>query len=274
MKILVAGGDERQKYMYEILKEKGVWCDYISSNSNKGLMNNISSYSVIILPVPLSRDNKKIYSSDRKLDIYVDELFGIVNANQFIIGGNIPEQYVSSTHKCIDLLKQEEFVLFNAFLTAQGALALLLENTQDYLQNKKVLVTGFGKVGKAVCRIMKLNGLDVSVSVRKEKDFLDADQLGYNAVCYNEFNEIISDFDYIFSTVPARIFEEHHIRDMKKSVVYFELASAPYGCDKSLFEKCDKKYIMGNVLPGRYCAKSWAEEAVRYCFDNLKGDNI
>ena len=155
---------------------------------------------------------------------------------------------------CSPLVYQEIIRIVEEFLKKENAAVCLQEFPTHYL---KQLKKDFP-----------------NAPILKEKDFLDADQLGYNAVCYNEFNEIISDFDYIFSTVPARVFEEHHIRDMKKSVVYFELASAPYGCDKSLFEKCDKKYIMGNALPGRYCAKSWAEEAVRYCFDNLKGDNI
>ena len=70
---------------------------------------------------------------------------------------------------------------------------------------------------------------------------------------YLKYNEnSLGEYDYIFSSVPSEIFGERDILSMKDEAVFFELASYPYGADRNLFIKYNKKYVSGSALPGKY----------------------
>ena len=220
MRILVVGGDKRQEYLCEHLVKSGAECVHLKVDDEKSVLDSIQDYSVVMLPVPMTMDGKTIYSVNSELKLSVKSMLDILSEGQAVIGGRIEEENIrvlkSKEVKYIDLLKDDAFVTFNAYLTAQGALRLLLENTQSLIVNKKALVTGFGKVSKAMCSILHNNGVYVSVCARNSKDLLVADCMGYNTMTFEQLEKKISGYDYIFSTVPAYVIKERHIKSIKK----------------------------------------------------------
>ena len=276
MKILVVGGDKRQEYLCEYLKAGGANCIHLKTDKDNEMVDSIGDFSVVILPVPMSSDGEKIFSTDGKLNFSVDKLLSSLKKGQTIMGGRISEKSKKIINeRCaqyFDLLEDDTFVIFNAYLTAQGALRLMLQNTQNYITGKNALVTGFGKVAKAMCSTLNNNGVRVHTCARNKKDLFLADCFGYGTLTFEQLKENIEKFDYIFSTVPAEVIKESHIKSMKKDAVYFELASSPYGARKEYFEKYNKIHVMGNSLPGRFCAVTWAEKTADYCLNAMRGE--
>ncbi len=273
MRILIVGGDKRQEYLYDYFCQNQIFCDFLDDDNNKDLIKNIKQYSVVFLPVPLTTDKENIYCKSGKLNIKVNDFFDELSNVNIVFSGNINSEFTETLNKksvkFFDLLKDESFVKYNAYLTAQGALGLLINNTQSFLCEKNVLVTGFGKVSKALCESLYDNKMNVYVCARKKGDLLLAETLGYKAFDFCDLNSLIHHFDYIFSTVPSQIIDDGAVKRIKKDAVYFELASLPYGAKKEDFKKYSKKYILANALPGKYCAKSWAETTAQYCLNLL-----
>ena len=62
------------------------------------------------------------------------------------------------------ILENEKFQAVNARLTAEGALALILDHSMLSLDDMRVLVLGFGRTGAAVVRLMDKLGVSVNIA--------------------------------------------------------------------------------------------------------------
>lgn len=252
----------------DILKNQGYEPVHINSKEQSGTEERVSDYSVIIFPVPVSKNKINIFSDDADFRFSLKKAVDSIDKDSLVFGGGFPSEvkdyFESEGITYSDMLQSELFSLENAFFTAQGALRLLLESTDEYLLNKKVLLTGFGKISFALSDILNKIGMEVSVCARNELQLKYAENLGYEAIRLGEIENKIPKFDYIFNTVPYRIFGEEDIKNIKDRAKYFELASSPFGADKNFFEKLNKIYIFGGSLPGKYLPYSSAELIAKY----------
>lgn len=273
--IIIIGGDKRQKELLNILSKQGYRCRYINSNERFENEVKIGTGDIIILPVPLSKDGEVVYSSDSNLKIKIKDVFTRIDSSNFIFGGNISkavEAYLTEKNiSFFDYLSSEEFVVYNAYLTGLGAVKLLSEETDCDIRNKKVLITGFGKVGRFTAQAMLKAGCDVYVSARNSFQLNEAECIGCKVIEFNKKGAMLFLFDYIFNTVPENIFTSEDISHIKGK--YFELASAPFGVRRELFAGRENKYFFGSSLPGRYLSYSAAEKLAEFTVKHINSRN-
>ncbi|MGN1418471.1 MAG: NAD(P)-dependent oxidoreductase, partial [Acutalibacteraceae bacterium] len=137
----------------------------------------------------------------------------------------------------------------------------------------KILITGFGRVGKACARVLSGIGTDVYIAARNPSQRSEAVCMGYKAVDISEISRIIYIFDFIINTVPAQIFTIKNIMTMRERAVYIELASKPFGALEADFESEKKRYILASSLPGRFYPNSCAE-AIYKTINDYMGKEI
>lgn len=269
MKFLVVAGDKRQEYLCEKIKQSGNECVWLNEKDGEMTDYTISDFSVVVLPVPLSRDGVNLFFEEERFVCGIDEFLNCINKQQHIICFGMPEKYCRyldrKNIKYTDLMKNNDFIEYNSLLTAQGTIRLILENTQRYILGNKVLVTGYGSVSKALCKTLHSLGLNVTVCARNPIALSDAKNMGYDCVTFDRMDVKINDYNLIFGTVPANVLKEDCIKNINDEAIYFELASAPYGAERVLFDKHNKKYVFGGGLPGKYCPESWAQAVSEYC---------
>ena len=118
------------------------------------------------------------------------------------------------------------------------------------MQNK-VLVLGYGRVGKVVAQ--KFFGLSarVTCAARKPSDLAWINAFGYNALNINKLGKELEEFDIIINTVPKIIINEEHMKYMKKNVLMIDLASNPGGIDREAAKKMGLRLIWALALPGK-----------------------
>ena len=246
---LIIGGDIRQEKLKDILEMKDKEVYHILYPADIKELDNAGRYSNIVLPIPLTKDGETLFSECDELKIKLSYLKDKLGDNQKIYGSSLMAYF---NENAVDLMKDPLFKRANAMLTSQGALRLLLESTDDYIVTKKVLITGFGDVAETLADLLRRVGCRVFIKARSHKALLSAEMQGYGT-SYLKYNEnSLREYDYIFSTVPSEIFCERDILSMKDEAIFFELASYPYGADRNLFIKYNKKYVSGSALPGKY----------------------
>lgn len=259
-KVIIIGGDNRQIKLRECLMRHGFEVDLFNAGDK---IENISLYEYVVLPIPVSKDGVNIYCSDKKIQVSIDELCSNLSSQQIVFGGMIGEslkKILREKHiNYNDILENENFVIGNAHLTAQGCLRLLLENTEKYIVGSKALVIGFGKVATALSMSLKALGLDVYIAARSSKQLQIAKCFGYKTVKLSNIASSIYYFDYVFGTVPANVLNKDSVNLLRSDCIYFELASAPYTAKKEDFITLDKKYVFGGSLPGKYLPQASAE---------------
>ncbi len=264
--VLIIGGDKRQRILSKLLSEDGYNVIHINENI-ENIDAVISSYDIIFLPLPISKDRVHIYSDISNLKLKLSDIVSAVKSSSIVIGGAVPkeikEYFEDESIEYHDCLMSELFEFQNAHFTAQGALKLLLDNTEEHLREKKVLVTGYGRIATSFSEILINLQMKVTVGARNEIQLKMAEFSGCDTVNLREL-KVLSGFDFVFNTVPHRIFDEIAVASADKKCVYFELASAPFGADKKHFEKYGIRYVQGGALPGKILPVSSARLLKEY----------
>lgn len=269
--VLIIGGDQRQKHLADQLCEKGYFVKRLNTDADE-VFGITGKASVVILPVPVTGDGKNIYSDNLEFKLKISDFADKIKSEQLVLGGmikgEIKEIFEKNNVVYKDVCAFEHFTQYNAFLTAQGAVGLLLKNTDRLITGKKVLITGFGRIGKALSGLLKGMNMEVFVAARNTRQLTEAGCLGYNVINLKNMSTVIYLFDYIFNTVPENIFSDTDVYHIRDDSVYFELASKPYGARQEIFIKENKKYVFGGGLPGKYVSYS-AAEAIGEFVENM-----
>jgi dipicolinate synthase subunit A len=225
----VLSGDPRNARLYEILTEEGRDARLFSQDKAA----EAAVYGdVIVLPV-------KGVSG---------ELFnGLLQDGQSLITGE-------------DFLSREDFLILNALTTSEGALELAMREMPITLHGSKVLVTGFGRIGKLLCKSLAALGAVVTASARNDAGFSWIEAHGYNAAHTMKLDGTLSCYDAVFNTVPHLILTSSRLRELKSSCIIIDLASAPGGTDFKTAERLGLCCRWALSLPG----KSSPESAARH----------
>jgi dipicolinate synthase subunit A len=162
-----------------------------------------------------------------------------------------------------DFLEDERTTILNVVPTVEGAIELAIRKTDCTLFGSKVLVLGYGRIGKHLSRVLRSFGAEVVVAARKESDLTWIALDGNEAISYAKLDSELKQFDIIFNTVPFLLINETRIKLLKPSCYVIDLASKPGGVDFESAEKYGVKTELALGLPGKVAPKS----AAQYMFE-------
>ena len=217
---------------------------------------------VVIGPIPFSSNGININAPFSKEEISVRELVHYLNAKILIAGSIMPEVYSMANDEyveIIDIMKREELAVLNTISTAEGAIEIAIANTNKIIHGSKVLILGFGRIGKVLAR--KLAGLSAKVTcaARKDEDLAWIKAYGHNETNINTLGENLEEFDIIINTVPHLILNKEKLQYVKDDCLLIDLASNPGGIDKKTAKERNLKLIWALALPGKVAPVTTAE---------------
>lgn len=257
---LAAGGDMRQLYAAKKLAEDyRVYIIGFPKNADTGNAvpaDDISQITekadCLILPLPVSADNIFLNApmSERKIPVAV--LKSAVKENAVITGGRVTEQIERIFGVVEDYSKREDFAVANAVPTAEAAVQIAMENYGKTLYRSPVLIVGAGRISKALAKILKGFGAEVTVAARKKSDLLWAEIFGCKGAEISGLENTADKYELIFNTVPAPVLKKSVLEKLKPDTVIIDLASSPGGTDFEYAEKHNIKAFLSLSLPGKY----------------------
>lgn len=264
--IVIIGGDKRQKYLKTFLEEQGrEVCSYGLfdwDDDTERLKSAISVNSVIVLPLPATRNDKTINMPFSKKETSIERLISFLGKENIVFGGIIKGELLSRLRETeipfVDYY-DTEFIEKNAVLTAFGALKILLEHIDFALPLGKFAVTGYGRVAKETVSVLKSLSCGVTVFARNPFKRDDALIKGCDALPISELINCADEFDVIINTVPAKVINTQVLAKMRKDSKIIELASAPYGVDFDEARKFGIDVVKAFGLPGKYTPKTAGE---------------
>ena len=159
-----------------------------------------------------------LYPAPTKLSMLSD-----CTMDQTVIGGGL--DFLNENVERLDLLKDPYYLAANAAITAEAALALVLENLRCEICQANILILGWGRIGK--CLTHQLHHLNASVTVyaRKDADRAMLQALGYRYISREDLGRTLSRFHCVINTVPAAVLTEPEARSIRPDCLKLELAS-------------------------------------------------
>ena len=260
----VLGGDMRQIFMAESIKKDGnsvkiygnSACATKSENLSTDKIDDVTEESdYIILPLPVTYDGKTLNTKffDNKIDLDQNLLEKLSGKVVFCGGDNPIKSLIKDKYDITlkDYYAREDFEIFNAVPTAEGAINIAISAFPGTINSSKCLVVGFGRIGKVLSKILKNLGADVTISARNASDLAWIQVLGYKAINTNNMPANL-EYDLIFNTVPFMIFDRENLLKCHYKTIIIDLSSKPGGVDFELAEFLGIKAIHALGLPGRF----------------------
>lgn len=266
------GGDLRQTYLANLLYENGFnVITYRLINSTEFNLNTTDDISyamnfskLIITPIPFSKDKKHItdhIQNGNKLTF--EEFLLHLKSTHCLIGGNIIKEVIEACNKnnipYLDLMKVEEIAMFNAIATAEGAIAEAVTKSLGNLHGSKGLVLGYGKTGKVIASKLKALNVDVTVGARSKFALAEAFVNGCDILELDELRSKISEFDYIFNTIPFIVLTKELLSTLSPKITIIDIASLPGGIDYEAAKELNINAYLCLGIPGKYAPLASAE---------------
>lgn len=237
MRFTVMGGDERMCWLRRRLTEDG-----------HKLVYRTAEAEAVILPMPLTQDGLTVNGTD----IVIADLLRRLPKGIPVLGGGHAEGIM-------DYSADEALMRLNAVPTAEGAVAIAINNMPGTLWCSRAVVAGAGRVGMTLAARLRDMGARVTVTARSAADeaAVRALSVGYCPTC--RIDGVIKDADVVFNTVPRPVIGGNALSKMKKDSIIIELASRPGGVDREAAEELDIRIIDAPGLPGRTAPRTAGE---------------
>lgn len=145
------------------------------------------------------------------------------STEQTVIGGNL--DFLNDSVTRLDLLKDPYYLCSNAAITAEAALGLILQNLKCAASDAKILILGWGRIGKCLTHQLHHLDADVTVYARKHEDRALLRALGYHYITAEALPGQLRSFHCVINTAPAKILTEADARRLRPECLKLDLAS-------------------------------------------------
>ena len=255
------GGDMRMLYAAEKISERpGLRAYYSGFEKAAFVPKNVKMLTdadfkadYLILPMVCTLDGETVSAPLSEKPIPISEALSLIKPGGIVFGGNIPKAVLSKIEEAgllaADYYKNEELLIENAIPTAEGALAIAMEELPITIFGSKVLVTGYGRVAKTAAKTFSALGASVTVAARKYSDLAWAGFDGCKTEHISNLSSAVKGKDRIIISVPSVIFDKSVLKNTKGLII--DLASKPGGVDFEAAKELGSRVVWALSLPGK-----------------------
>lgn len=225
--------DSRYRFLHEELEDISIYSDSF---------DDLKDVSVLVLP--LAGTDSFLFIKDTTLSML--DFINSKNLRMVVCGkkNDALEDFCRKENlKLISYLDDEEYVWQNSKLTAEGLLKNILNDQDDSILNKRILIMGYGYSGKAIHKYLKNICNDITIYA---SDYHDKKELYCSGIKQTSLDSL--DYDIIINTINFKMINDAKL--IRPETKIYDIASYPYGF-------CDEILALPNVkilpkIPGIY----------------------
>ncbi|MBQ4092555.1 MAG: hypothetical protein IJC82_04520 [Firmicutes bacterium] len=256
-KIAIIGGSRREQIICDHLKAKGFNIHSFATETDgettsSSLTECLCDADVLILPVRSNHKEMLIEGTSTNCPIQINkEILGYLKNSAVIYCGAASEGLrnlaCETDHRLIEIMEDDLVAIPNADLTAEGTLRHIMDYTSVSLNDTRIAVLGYGRVGRSCAKLFLKAGCDVTVFCRSEKDIRHGRENGLDMRYIFGAPSVLRKVNVLVNTIPALVVDETMLSYLRKDCRIIDLASIPGGVD---FEAASRMGLSAELLPG------------------------
>lgn len=271
----VIGGDRRYAWAARQLRQDGMpvkcWGVPGVENQADSLESALSGADIVLLPMkPFEAEWLRVNGEE----IQAVMLPYLLARDAILVAGSFPVEVESWLQtkgvRCISFLELEGYLLSNAEITAEGAVYLLLHHLQRTLSGARVLVIGYGRIGRFLAGKLRFLGAKVTVAARRSEQLAELEIRGYETEVTGKYEKGLGQYDAVVNTVPGSIMTPEQVMELDERCVILELASLPGGFPEEA--KSMRNLVMGQALPGKTAPETAGKNLAEAVWSCLQGE--
>lgn len=260
----VVGGDLRQAHLAQLLTQDGhTVCTYALEQGAhaapdarpQATPKGIERADCVIFPLPVCSAPGILSTPLSQSEYALAPILESVSPTQILCGGRLDSGtqsiFAQRDLTIHDYFQREELTVANAVPTAEGALQIAMEELPITIHNARVLVIGFGRVGKLTAQRFAALGAKVTVAARSYEQQAWAQAMGLNIEHTEHLATLLCGYDLIINTVPTQMLGWDELAELKDDALVIDLASKPGGVDMDAATQLGRRVIWALSLPGK-----------------------
>lgn len=258
--IWVVGGDPRQAALAALLADDGHSVHTYALERGEGMkcdpsMDGADRADCVVLPLPAAGADGALNAPLAAERHGLEEVLDKLRPGQLVCAGMAGEDLseMAGARKLLlrDYFAREELAVLNAIPTAEGAIQIAMEELPITLHDARVLVVGFGRLGRALAPRLRALGARVWVSARRYEQRAAAESMGLGSEGVDRLPDWLCSYDLVFNTVPAPVLGVEELAALKEGALVIDLASRPGGVDMEAAAALGVRVIWALSLPGK-----------------------
>ena len=246
LRFCVLGGDLRQVCLAELLAADGHAVRLLGFERLRRETaipplespEQLTEADCLVFPLPAMNRSGALNTPFSAADWSLSALWPMLRPRQVLCGGRITPELAAAAAahglRFHDYYAREELAVANAVPTAEGAIQIAMEELPVTIQGSRVLLLGFGRIGKLLARRLWALGAAVTVAARSCEELAWIEALGYAPLSPERLSGRLGDFDLLINTIPARLLTEDDLLALSPGCVCIDLASAPGGAERRI----------------------------------------
>lgn len=262
-KIAIIGGDRRELYLAEYLANQGYSVSLSGFEKHGQLpgpnyldpLDAIVDADAVIMPLAGVREDltPNCPFSDHPPQA-AERFFAALPSGIPVFIGWARERMreLSKTVRLVEVAEDDELAILNSIPTAEGAIAIAMEQTDVTIHGSNSLVIGFGRCGFSLARMLKGMGAKVTIAARKAGDFARAHEMGFGYCHVQDLQDRVGEMEFIFNTVPGALVLPRSVLERAVSCrIVVDIASGKGGTDFDSAAEFGIKAVLAHGLPGK-----------------------
>lgn len=265
LNVWIVGGDLRQAALARQLTEDGHTVHTFAMEKAEGMtcendLAEITRADCVVLPLPAVNDRGMVNAPLSAGEYPAAWVLDALEEGQLVCAGMVRSELRTLAEErgliLRDYFAREELAVANAVPTAEGAVQIALEELPITLHNARVLVIGYGRLGKVTAQRMAAMGARVTVAARSYEQLEWARVWGYATEHTADLVPWLCGYDLVVNTVPARVLGQEELSALHPGALVIDLASKPGGVDFERAAALGVRVVWALSLPGKVAPES------------------
>jgi dipicolinate synthase subunit A len=264
--VAVLGGDIRMLEHMRLARLAGAKVQHYGSipgaddvagrRQSRSLAEAVQGARIISCPIPGLGADDELYAkyTTEKLRLTSDVLKGAAPGALMFTCYSTPrmdEWAKVASVKIVPYGTDDALSIMHAVPTAEGAIRIAIENTDDTLLGMDVLCIGLGRVGVSVAQAFEGMKSRVSLAARNPAQLARAWAMNTVPIDLRQLQSQIGNFGLIVSSAAGRVLEKDLLELTRPDVVIIDLCSPPGSVDFEAAKALGRKTIWARGQAGR-----------------------
>jgi dipicolinate synthase subunit A len=210
---------------------------------------------IISCPIPGVGSDDSLYAgfTTEKLFTTTDVLLGAAPGAMLFSGRITPkmQEWAQNTPvRMIDYGEDDPLAILHAVPTAEGAVKVAIENTEETILGLHMLCLGLGRVGMSVVQAFIGLHAKVTLAVRNPSQLARATAMNTDALPLRDLPKRIAEFPLIVSSSSGLVLDKTLLERTNPEVVIIDLCSPPGSVDFEAAKALGRKVIWARAQAG------------------------
>ena len=255
MRIALVGGDARMPYAAAALEGLGHAASVSAYRDTPFSPSALAMAEAVLLPLPLTRDGVHLNAPTTDISTPLEAMARMLPEGVPLLCGHADDtlRAIAGDRPILAYGQDEGYLKRNAYITAEGAIAMLMAALPCAISDTPCLILGSGRLASALSDLLCGLHVPVTALARRQDVLLGG---GHIPLPLSELSCLCGKYPVILNTVPAKLLSQGILEALSPGTLILELSSAPNILDTEAARGRGIEVLSAPGLPGRYAPKS------------------